>query len=277
MAEVDRAVASYAGSGYGEPSPGSVDVVYIWAGGIVVGDNELLVVGDVRTIVVGHDPGRVVEIKLKWPGFGGVIERSANRSIRFFDQDGAVGQADLEQHPSHISIAVGVEGGSGIAASIVGHAVKVDELVERRYLVTPGPAAIEGEIVSAVIESNAGVVLSCYQILWVCRIDHNHFLGLSPQGTILVHPDVTCTARVREDVCASCRFGTEVWQQRGRCKVRRQGASGRNALLDFAAGHQQRIDDTGGYPRFIDSGRHASRFDIESASENVVSWTSGGA
>lgn len=41
-------------------------------------------------------PGRVVDIKLKWPRLRGMVEGSANRSVRFFDQDAAVGKVDLE-------------------------------------------------------------------------------------------------------------------------------------------------------------------------------------
>ena len=204
LAEVYRAVAwNTRGrtAGCVEPCPRGVDAVLLRTRIARIGDDEFLVVEDVRIVVVGDNAKRNVPVLLERKRRRRVIERAADLRVRLRDDKGAVGiGADHKQHATDVGVAVRVERRRRIAACVERGYVTINELVEGRHHVAPGLAAVERERVAELVEPEARIVLPGDKVVGVYRIDRDHdghypcehlhplYVGLSLP--IFRHPDV---------------------------------------------------------------------------------------
>jgi hypothetical protein len=220
-----------------KPGPGAIDVVFLDTPDLCIGHDELFVVGDIRVVVACNDTDRRVAEGLKWSGLGTVIEGTIDSRIRLHRDKGARRRSNIEQNTRDIRVTRGIERCCRIAARIGRVPVSQDEVIERRYHVAPCFAAIEREIVAAMIEPDAGVVLTGDQVVGIGRIDCKDLLSLPAQRAVLIHAGVG-EITVGEDVRASFRgsFAVEVED------IRSSDARART-LSECAARSKDRVHD----------------------------------
>src|SRR5207344_332145 len=119
--------------------PGRVDVVGLGARRRRVGDDELLVVEDVRIVVACNNAEWRIAVGLEATGrIRRVVEGSADPGVRLRDDERARVRADIEEDTAYVGVPLGVEGRRRVAARVGRVSVRHNELVEGRDLVAPG-------------------------------------------------------------------------------------------------------------------------------------------
>jgi hypothetical protein len=103
LAEEYRAVGSSAGAGFRVKSrPSAIDIIFLDAPRLRVGNDELLVVRDIRIVVAGNDTDRSIAEELKGSGCGAMKKSTVNARIRLHGDKGARRRSYVEQNSGNV-------------------------------------------------------------------------------------------------------------------------------------------------------------------------------